>query len=425
MIDTQRFRRLFKEGSWIICGQLASVIGSLVLVRVLTEYLNTVQYGQLALGLTVAGLVNQVVMGGITNGITRYYSIASEKNDLIGYIRASIKIMGYATVVTVAIALVLMVGLITLDYFEWVSLVAAALVFSVISGYNSALNGIQNAARQRSIVAFHGGLDAWMKILFAVSMILWIGSSSFAVVLGYALSSFLVTCSQLIFIKRLMNPYKIKHAFENWGRQIWAYSSPFCAWGLFTWAQLASDKWALQIYSTTQEVGLYTVLYQLGYTPIALITGVSVSFLGPILFQKAGSAIDSERILAVHSITWRVAFLGLAMTCLGFVIASVFHKNIFQILAAKNFQNVSYLLPWMITAGGLFAVGQMLSLKLMSEMKAFVMFKVKFITAILGIFLNLYCASSFGINGVVASINIFSFVYFIWIVFLTRKIKHV
>jgi O-antigen/teichoic acid export membrane protein len=39
--------------------------GALVLVRVLTEYLTPAQYGQLALGLTVAGLVNQVVMAGM------------------------------------------------------------------------------------------------------------------------------------------------------------------------------------------------------------------------------------------------------------------------------------------------------------------------------------------------------------------------
>jgi len=85
VIRSERFRRLSKEGFWIVIGQVATVLSALALVRVLTEYLEPAQYGQLALGLTVAGLVNQVVMGGVTAGIGRFYSIAAEKNDLPGY----------------------------------------------------------------------------------------------------------------------------------------------------------------------------------------------------------------------------------------------------------------------------------------------------------------------------------------------------
>ena len=49
-------------------GQIATIIGSLVLVRVLTEYLDPVDYGILALGMTIAGLMNQVVTGASLKG---------------------------------------------------------------------------------------------------------------------------------------------------------------------------------------------------------------------------------------------------------------------------------------------------------------------------------------------------------------------
>lgn len=133
-------------------------------MRVLTERLGPEQYGQLALGLTVAGLVNQVVMGGITAGIGRFYSMAAEKQDLNGYLHASRQLMVYAAVTVAVIGLLLMVGLVWLEYSEWIGLAATSLVFSVLAGYNSSLSGIQNAARQRAVVAFHGGLDAWLRI---------------------------------------------------------------------------------------------------------------------------------------------------------------------------------------------------------------------------------------------------------------------
>ena len=416
-----QFQRLAKEGSWIVAGQIAAVLGALVLVRVLTEYLEPAQYGQLALGLTAAGLVNQVVMGGVTAGIGRFYSIAAEKNDLPGYLHASRRLMGYATAVVVAIAPVLMAGLLWHGYSQWMGLAASALVFSVLSGYNSSLSGIQNAARQRAIVAFHGGLDAWLKILLAVGVMLWLGSSSTAVVLGYALSSLLLTGSQLLFLQRLFRRQSEKPGVSaNWGRQMWTFSWPFSVFGVFTWLQQISDRWALQAFASTHEVGLYAVVFQLGYAPIGLVTGMAMTFIGPILYQRSGSAIDKTRNTSVHRIAWHVTFVGLLMTALAFVFTFSLHEWIFHLLVAGKFHAVSYLLPWMVLAGGLFAAGQMLALKLMSEMKSNVMAAAKIVTAILGVGLNIYGASRFGLHGVVAALVAFSGTYFFWMAWLAQ-----
>lgn len=419
--NSLRFHRLAKEGAWILTGQIASVVGALVLVRVLTEYIEPAQYGQLALGLTLAGLVNQVVMGGITAGIGRFYSIAAEGNDLPGYLRASRWLMGFAAIAVAVIALVFMAGLLWFGYSQWVGLAAAALVFSMLSGYNASLSGIQNAARQRAIVAFHGGLDAWLKILLAVGVMLWLGSSSTAVVLGYALSSLLVTCSQLFFLRRLIRLQNNKpQPCSNWAPQIWAYSWPFSVFGVFTWMQQISDRWALQTFASEHEVGLYAVVFQLGYVPIGLATGMAMTFLGPILYQRSGSATDRNRNMSVHRIAWRITFAGLLITALVFVLTFLLHEWIFQVLVSTKYHAVSSLLPWMVLAGGIFAAGQMLALKLMSEMKSAVMTTAKIVTAILGVGLNIYGASQFGLQGVVVALVAFSCIYFFWMAWLAQ-----
>lgn len=419
VIATPRFHRLAKEGSWIVVGQIAALLGGLMLVRVLTEYLEPAQYGQLALGLTVAGLVNQVVMGGVTAGIGRFYSIAAEKNDLPGYLHASRRLMGFATAAVVTIALVLMTGLFWLGFSQWMGLAAAALTLSVLSGYNSSLNGIQNAARQRVVVAFHGGLDAWLKILLAVGVMLWLGSSSTAVVLGYALSSLLVTGSQLFFLQRLIPPQgETPQASENWGKLIWVYSWPFSTWGVFTWAQQISDRWALQAFASTQEVGLYAVLFQLGYAPISLATGMALAFLGPILYQRSGSATDQTRNRSVHHTAWRITFAALLMTAFAFMLTYSLHEWIFDLLVANQYHSVSFLLCWVVLAGGIFTAGQTLALKLMSEMKPAAMTTAKIVTAILGVGFNIYGAARFGLQGVVGALVAFSVIYFFWMAWL-------
>lgn len=422
MIATARFQRLAKEGAWIVAGQIAMVVGALVLVRVLTAYLDPGQYGELALGLTIAGLVNQVVMGGVAAGIGRFYSIAVEKKALDAYFHGSRRLLGLATLAVALVAGTLLGGMFWLGYSQWTAVAVAALVFSVLSGYNTSLSGIQNAARQRALVAFHGGLDAWLKILLAVGVMLWLGRSSAAVVTGYALSSLLVTGSQLVFLRRLIRPAETRQGGgEGWERRIWAYSWPFSAWGLFTWAQQASDRWALQTFASTQDVGMYAVVFQLGYVPIGLAATMAMTFLGPILYQRSGTGTDPTRNTQVHRIAWRITLLGLSMTILAFGFTYMLHEWVFRLLVDAQYYSVSPVLPWMVLAGGIFAAGQMLALKLMSDMKSAAMTTAKIVTATLGVALNVYGAAQFGLHGVVAALVAFSSLYFLWMAWLVQQ----
>ena len=423
MAQKARIHRLSKEAGWIITGQIATMLGALALVRVLTEYLDPAQYGQLALGLTVAGLVSQVVMGGIMNGIGRFYSVAAENQDLHGYLRASRRLLGYVTIAVLIIGFALMIGLLWLGYSQWIGLAAAALVFSVLGGYNSALSGIQNAARQRAIVAFHSGLDAWLKIMLAVGVMLWLGTSSTAVVIGYACSSLLITVSQLVFLRRTI-PLQYTHIpdRQQWMRQIWAYSLPFTSWGVFTWMQQVSDRWALQAFASANDVGQYVVLFQLGYTPIMLITGMAMNLLGPIMYQCSGDGTDHARNANIHRISWQITRVCFTVTLLGFAFTFALHEWLFGILVAPEFRVGSHLLPWVVLAGGMFASGQMLSLKLMSEMKASAMTTAKIVSALIGVLLNVIGAALAGLQGVVWAIAAFSAIYAVWMVVLGRRI---
>jgi O-antigen/teichoic acid export membrane protein len=423
-INISRLCRLAKEGAWVAGGQIAAVAGSLVLVKELTHYLAPAQYGQLALGLTAAGLVNQVVMGGIIAGIGRFFAIAVEKKDLPGYLSASKRLMGFASLAVLAIAVVLMIGLVLLGYLQWLSLVLATLLFSIVGSYNSALSGIQNAARQRAIIAFHGGLDAWLKILLAVSCVLWLGASSTAVVVGYAISSLLVTVSQLFFLRHAISPHaKSAPDSPQWVGQMWAYSWPFVTWGIFTWLHQASDRWALQAFASSADVGQYAVLFQLGYTPIALVTGMAMNFLGPILYQRAGDATDAARNENVHRLSVQMAQLALVVTLMGVGLTLVIHAFLFQLLVAPQYHASSYLLPWVMLAGGLFATGQVLALKLMSDMKLLAMTRIKIATAVVGTLINIVGAAHSGIRGVVAAQVAFSAVYLTWMMVESKRLQ--
>lgn len=417
-----RVKRLAKEAIWILLGQVCAASGALILVRILTEYLTPEEYGQLALGLTVAGFVNQVLIGGISNGIGRYYTIAAEKHALRSYLHATGNLLGYATAAILILGAILMESLYLLGYSKWIALVAAVLIFSVLTGYSTTINEIQNAARQRAIVALHVGLDAWLKIGFAIVVMLWLGNTSTSVVIGYVFSSLLITTSQLYFLRRIIPPALTSISnYKQWGQQIWAFSMPFTIFGSFTWMQQISDRWALQSFATTTEVGQYSVLFQLGYTSIGLIIGLMVSFLRPILYQRSGDTTDHSRNSNVHRISWRIAQVSLVVTLLAFVTTCAFHEWLFGLLVADQYREISQLLPWVVLAGGLFTTGQVLTLKLMSEMKLSGLTIAKIVTAIIGILLNIAGAALLGMQGVVWALVAFSVIYLFWMLILSQS----
>ncbi len=419
-----RIRRIVKEGSWIVFGQILAVVGALVLVRVLTEHLDPAQFGQLSLSLTISGFVNQVVMGGVINGVCRFYSIAAEKQDLDGYLRATFRLMIYATLVVVAISLLVIIGMFWLGYSHWVTLIAAALLFSVLSAYNGTLAGIQNAARQRAVVALHASLDAWLKIGLALCMMLWLGYSTAVVLIGYSCSTLLSIFSQLIFLRSTIPIQKQKFKTEHkWTGQIWIYSLPFSTWGIFTWMQQVSDRWALQTFASAAEVGRYAVMFQLGYTPVALASALIMSSLGPIIYQRSGDATDHARNANVHRLSWQVTQISLVATLFGFVVAFFMHEWFFSLMVSTEYRGSSYYLPWLVLSAGIFATGQMLSMKLMSELKSRMMIKAKITTALLGTLGNVAGAALAGVTGVVVALVAFSAIYFVWMAVITWRLS--
>jgi len=409
----------------VVVAQLSAIIGAIFSVRILTEYLEPAEYGRLALGLTIGGLVNLVVTNGISAGIQRYYSIAIEGNDLKGYFDGAKYLLFISTIIILAISLLLIAILSLVGMSGWIPISALALLHSSFYSIYLTLNGIQSAARKRANVAIHVAGDAILRILLSILFIRLFGSSGASVIIAYALAAFMLTVSQLYFLRDLFleNRNNNKPAIaENWINRIWNFSWPLSFPGLFIWLQQASDRWALERFTTTAEVGQYVVLFQLGYTPIGMIVGLVTGIIVPIIFQRSGSVTDVERNASVHKISWYIALSGLFLTAFCFSVSWISHDWLFYWLVAEPFRSISYMLPWIVLAGGLFASAQIFTFKLMSELRTKAQLAAKIITAVVGVSANILGAFWFGIEGVLGALVIFSGFYFLWMAKLAKNL---
>lgn len=422
-LNKNRIVRLSREFSWLVLGQALGIIGSLALLRVTTKYLLPQEYGQLTLTLTLGIFVCQVALSGVMPGIMRYYTIAVERGDITNFTKASYHLMFYGVFGTLLLSIIVCLTAFFANYASWIGGILLAIGFTQISQFNSTLSSIQNAARQRNVVVLHGIVDPWLKILLLNLLLMDTANKIILVILSYLFAASIMLCSQLFFFRRLskLTIDQIQPTSTPWGREMFQYSKPFMVFNLFTWLQASSDRWALERFSTTQEVGQYAVLSQLGNTPVSTAVGLITNLVGPILQQRAGDATENNRNRNVWKISWLITLVGLTVTLIAFVLALLLHEMIFRYLVGPAYRQMSYLLPWAVLSGGLFASSQILSLKLMSDLDTRALITPKVATSVLAVSLNFLGAWLFGIHGIIASGLCFSLAIFLWMAYLTRK----
>jgi O-antigen/teichoic acid export membrane protein len=420
-----RYKSLLREGGWVIIGQIFSVVGTLILVRVLTSYLEPNEYGRLALGLTISGVATNVIMAGFNPGVIRFYNVAENKNQLSSYFHASRNLMYKGMCALVIFSLFILIILYLIGLEKWLFLTAIIAPFSIFYGLSTLFNGIQNAARQRATVAFHNGLDSWLKIALAISFIRMIDNTATSVVMGYACSALLILSSQVYFIKRLIpiEPVDKKNSIQ-WANDMVRYSKPFLIWGVFGWFQQSSARWALEWYSTTDDVGYFSLLSQIGYSPILILTTILFTYVSPIVFSKFGDGSSANEKSNIKSIVNRLTVMTLLITMLASIISGVCHKFIFSILTSVKYFQISVYLPLFIFAGGIFAAAQIYASKLMAYLEPNKLMIASIVSSIIGILSSFIAVYYFHFTGAIVSLVLHSISYFALVLLTTNLSKH-
>lgn len=418
-----RVLRLSREASWLIFGQILTVLGTFLLIRLLTERITPALYGEIALGLTFAGLINNLIFGGIAIGVGRYYSVAYESGGITRYFQDAFRLFGYGVLAALVLGCVLLLFMSFYGINRLLMLVTVTLVYSIVAASNSILSSIQNAARQRSIVALHSGADSWLKCLFVLLLVGWLGKGSAIVVLGYLASALIVNLSQIFFIRRRFPSLTDSTQSEpdSWMSRIWALSWPYNIWGVFTWAQQAADKWFLGIFSSTSDTGLYAVLFQLSYAPVVMIAGLVTTFITPIIFQRLGGAISTERNLSAQKLMNSVMFLYFGITAIAFLAAQQWHAKIFSMLVSAEYLSVSWLMPWMILAAGIYSMSALMGVQMAGHFIAKERLPMAIGTSIIGILATFTGSYLLGIEGVALALVFHAVVSLIWSYSLFRK----
>ncbi|MFM1774885.1 MAG: hypothetical protein RJA53_495, partial [Bacteroidota bacterium] len=175
----------FKEGVWVIVGQVVSFSASIYGVKILTSLMLPKAYGELSLTMTYTTLLSQLLFAPLSASSSRFYNIAKDKNELNKYAVSLKYFMKLFSALSLIISFIIGLVLFFYNKLDLMASLALALIFSITSGINMTITAIQIAARQRSLVAIIQGIDSWSKYLFAIFIVLAIGSFTISVLIWY------------------------------------------------------------------------------------------------------------------------------------------------------------------------------------------------------------------------------------------------
>jgi len=171
------------------------------------------------------------------------------------------------------------------------------------------------------------------------------------------------------------------------------------------------DRWALECFSSIQDVGIYFALYQIGYAPaLLLFTGVYY-VLAPIIFEQAGDATSSVRMKAVYRKVEFISFATLVLAILGSFLMWSAHDLIGSMLLGPLYAPHSFLLPWFVLTGGLFASGTQLLLSIQSGLDLKPLLLQRTASMVIALVCYVFGAMQFGLEGAVMGGVAFSILY--------------
>jgi len=419
--------KIVREFALIAGGQSVAAFGGIVGVRLLTRALDPTIYGEVALGMTLALLVQQTMLSPLSVAFLRFFSPAREARTIGAYSKAVRRLLLQASIAVAILGVACTIGLVGVAHAEWIGVVLAATALSLSSGYNVALDNIQNAARHRLLVVVHQIANQWARFLVALTLIVMFEKSSATVLTAYALVSAVTLCSRMLFLGKRLSTHgdtadNSPEAAHEMVTRMRRYALPFATWGVFTWAFEASGRWALQLSSGTTDVGLYAALSQIGQYPIVLLADAIATTVAPVVFARAGDGSDQLRLRGAQRMNAFVVGSMFTIAIAAAVVGLVFQDHIVALLVGPEYRAIAPLLPWTILAGGLFGCAQVAVLRILMSADTRVLIAPKIGTAVAGVVLKVGGAYLMGLRGVVAASVIFSVMYLVWVAALNRRI---
>jgi O-antigen/teichoic acid export membrane protein len=341
-------KRQLAEVAWVVGGQAATAAGTIIGVRVLTQFLAPPAYGTVSLALGLSTLAISLIAAPLTQAAIHFYpQVVSDGSvrDLLSSVLRCYRAMAPWVAIAAIVA-----GVVYVVSGQGTPVLVVLVVALLASDcWRSANLSLLNATRRQRRYALWMASDAWSRPLAAAAAVLAFGDSAVAVLAAHVSVSVLLL---LLFSYRLWpeqhEPPKstTQAGSHTWDARLWQYALPLIPLGIISWATSQGDRYIIGSTLGVADAGLYAAVYGLAYAPFMIVNGTAEQALRPI-YQMAVSHGDRVRARTILVLWFGVV---VAVCCVGVAVFAFGHPLLASLAVGKPYRHASGLMPW-IAAG--------------------------------------------------------------------------
>lgn len=396
-------RQVIHEGSWVLIGQAVNGLAMLVGGRIVTQFVNPETFGMFSLLFGLANLARNILCVPVLQAGQRLQGDVALIGEL-GWLRQTLTRM--LTVLTGCLVAVLLAGGAIYSQFSGISIwvfvwLAAYLATDVPKTLE--FNLLVMARRQKAATLVNGGENILRPVLI-VAMVLAVGSTVTAVLLGYTAGAVLGLAASIWLVRRdgLGVSTISRETFRRLSLEVIRFGMPLVPLAVVSWISGVSDRYIIGTFLSMSDVGIYAAIYGLMSQPFMIAQGVVSRTLMSRYYKAVseGSRAKERRVQAV----WLAATCGVCG--LGFIGVLLFKEWIIFALAPKYRTGVG-LMPWIAAGYCLQAVAVVFSAQLYAYKRTGLVVLGESIVAAASIVLVLVMVRYWGLGGVAMACPIY------------------
>jgi O-antigen/teichoic acid export membrane protein len=291
-------KRITRDLLIYLPGQALPALASFITVPIYTHLFSPDQYGNYALAAAAADFLLLGTAVGFGQAAVRFFSAYKLKSSLSSYFSVLFASVGLITLVAaVASAGILLIlgSLIPTDLYP---LLWAALALFVVNACVSTLMDVlrgQEKSRWYTVIMI---VQSFGGIIFGLILVLAFKMGIVGLIWGQTLG-ILLPIVPLVWLTTRSVPIHPASLNRSDFKQLWAFALPFTIGNIAFWSLNLSDRYFVEMFRGSYEVGLYSIANKISWRSVQLL--VHLFFLVPApmisrLWEERGRQAAEEAL---------------------------------------------------------------------------------------------------------------------------------
>ena len=385
----------------VLLGQIIAALGTLIGVRLVTQYVSPALFGEYKLLLAGISLVSGVCIRPFIQFTMREYHDAVAESRIYRFLKSTrrffrVYLLSLAAIIAIPIAFYLEgreSGSMSVLYLMLIVLVVASNV-----ELNRALMTTRNAQMSATAVSIARN---WLVPPAIVLGVLVFEQGTTVILMATILVLTSLWLAQELLTSDTSSPAESDVDFLGFAehfRGALGFAMPLALVGVLSWLVHESDRFFLSYYHSERVVGIYSAAYGLVSAPFTLLIGSMAQLLYPLVF-RASSDGDSEHR---NNLLRGMLIVSSVICGVGLFVVGLFDSQIAWLaLGAAYREEASGLLFWIAFGYGLHAVAMSFDLAAYGGKKTVDIFLSYGVAALANVIFNIVLIPKYSAMGAV------------------------